>query len=346
MSLRFLTAGESHGPSLVGILEGLPAGLSLSESIIDTQLKRRQVGRGSSARMTIEEDRVEILSGVRQGKTMGSPLTLKIDNKDQKRWDEKITAPRPGHADLAGGLKYNHHDLRNILERASARETAMRVAIGAVTRALLQEFQITIQSRVLSIGGVSKNSEALIEQAKKDGETLGGVFEVTASGLPVGLGSHVHWDRKLDGQMAQAIMSIQGIKGVEIGDGFKLATQKGSESHDAIFYNDAKSFYRKTNHAGGLEGGMTNGEDLIIRAVMKPLSTLMNPLPSVDVMTKKETVATVQRSDITAVDRTAVVAENVLAFTLAQAFLEKFGGDSMEELKSHYAGYWRQIEGF
>ncbi|MBI2082336.1 MAG: chorismate synthase [Deltaproteobacteria bacterium] len=383
--LRLLTAGESHGKALVVILEGVPSGLPIQEEEINTELARRQKGYGRGGRMKIEQDRAEILSGIRAGKTLGSPIALKIDNKDWSNWEKIMDVaqddlgqskvvhhPRPGHADLPGGLKYNHHDLRNILERASARETAARVAGGAITRKLLKEFGIEIGSHLVNLGGITVSSpipplremvrkteesplrcidpEAekrmieRIDEAKKKGDSLGGVFEIIVQGLPPGLGSHVQWDRKLDGQIAQALMSIQAIKGVEIGLGFEMANLFGSEVHDEIFYQKKeKRFYRNRNNAGGLEGGITNGENLVVRAVMKPLSTLYKPLQSVNIISKEPYEASVERTDTTAVPAAAVIGENVLATTLANAFLEKFGGDSIEELRRNYEGYRRQV---
>ncbi|MBI2500939.1 MAG: chorismate synthase [Deltaproteobacteria bacterium] len=340
--LRYLTAGESHGKALVVILEGIPAGVPVKEEEINRQLARRQRGYGRGVRMKIEQDRVEVLSGIRAGKTLGSPIAMKIDNKDWAHWskimdvaqdDEGQTKvvhhPRPGHADLAGGMKYDHHDLRNILERASARETAARVAAGGVARIFLEEFGIKVVGHVINIGGavtgvqrpswkeiVKKSEEspvrcidpeaekkmiARIDEAKKNGDSLGGVFEIIVEGVPVGLGSHVQWDRRLDGRLAQAVMSIQAIKGVEIGNGFTSANLFGSEVHDEIFYKKGQGYYRKTNNAGGLEGGISNGMPLVLRAAMKPLSTLIRPLQSVHIITKEIHLATVERTDVTAV---------------------------------------------
>ncbi|MBI1909964.1 MAG: chorismate synthase [Deltaproteobacteria bacterium] len=391
MPLRFLTAGESHGQALVVIVEGLPSGLPIKEEEINLQLARRQMGYGRGGRMKIEQDKAEILAGVRGGKTLGSPIALKINNKDWANWEKIMDVaqddlgqakvvhhPRPGHADLAGGIKYDHHDLRNILERASARETAARVAAGAITRKLLAAFEIEIVGHLVNLGGVdggvdvstdlspkeiAKRSEASelrcvdpkaekemigkIDKAKARGDSLGGVFEIIVAGLPVGLGSHVQWDRKLDGRLAQALMSIQAIKGVEIGMGFGTAGHFGSEVHDEIFYDKKnRRFFRKTNNAGGLEGGITNGENLVLRAVMKPLSTLYRPLESVDIMTKEPYQAAVERTDITAVPAAGVIGENVVAFTLAEAFLEKFGGDSLKELQRNFEGYQKQVREF
>ncbi|MBI2066495.1 MAG: chorismate synthase [Deltaproteobacteria bacterium] len=385
--LRYLTAGESHGKALVVILEGIPAGVPVKEEEINRQLARRQRGYGRGVRMKIEQDRVEVLSGIRAGKTLGSPIAMKIDNKDWAHWskimdvaqdDEGQTKvvhhPRPGHADLAGGMKYDHHDLRNILERASARETAARVAAGGVARIFLEEFGIKVVGHVINIGGavtgvqrpswkeiVKKSEEspvrcidpeaekkmiARIDEAKKNGDSLGGVFEIIVEGVPVGLGSHVQWDRRLDGRLAQAVMSIQAIKGVEIGNGFTSANLFGSEVHDEIFYKKGQGYYRKTNNAGGLEGGISNGMPLVLRAAMKPLSTLIRPLQSVHIITKEIHLATVERTDVTAVPAAAVIGENVVALTLAEIFLEKFGGDSLKEVRRNYEGYLEQTEKF
>lgn len=385
--LRYLTAGESHGQGLVVILEGIPAGFPVREAEINRELARRQKGYGRGARMKIEQDQAQILSGVRGGKSLGSPIALKIGNKDWANWQKIMDVaqddlgqakvvhnPRPGHADLAGGIKYNQHDLRNILERASARETAARVAAGSIARALLREFQIEIAGHVTNLGGIEvgpdrpplnriakiaeqselrcidpeaeKRMIQRIDEAKQQGDSLGGIFEIIVEGLPVGLGSHVQWDRKLDGRLAQAVMSIQAIKGVEIGMGFDLANHFGSEVHDEIFYQKNRGFFRKRNNAGGLEGGITNGEPLILRAVMKPLSTLIHPLQSVNILTKEPHQATVERTDVTAVPAASVIAEQVIALTLADAWLEKFGGDSFAEVKRNYEGYRQQMREF
>lgn len=386
MPLRFLTAGESHGKALVVVIDGLPSHLPITEDYVNYQLARRQKGYGRGGRMKIEQDKAEILSGIRAGKTLGSPVALKIDNRDWANWQKIMDVsqedegqskivhhPRPGHTDLPGGIKYDHHDLRNILERSSARETAARVAAGALGRRLLDEFGITIVSHLVNLGGVTvsgelpplqelerlteesplrcfdkKAEEAMIQkidEARKNGDSLGGVFEIIVEGLPVGLGTHAQWDQKLDGRIAQSVMSIQAIKGVEIGMGFKTADRFGSEVHDEIFYDKGKKrFFRKRNNAGGLEGGVTNGERLVVRAAMKPLSTLYRPLQSVDVVTKETYEATVERTDITAVPAAAVIGENCVAFTLAQAFLEKFGGDSLKEIRRNYESYLKQVE--
>lgn len=389
--LRFLTAGESHGKGLIGILEGIPSGLFLLSEDINRELQRRQAGYGRGGRMKIESDRAEIISGVRWGKTIGSPISLLIENKDWKNWqegmssDEKyigsipsVTRPRPGHADLAGALKYNHKDMRNILERSSARETAMRVAIGSVAKKFLSQFGINIGSYVLQIGSVkiqntkykiqnfreafekAENSQVrcpdeiasqkmmeLIDIATKNGDTIGGVFEVSATGVPLGLGSHIQWDKRLDGQLAYALMGIQAIKGVEIGAGFEMAERFGSEVMDEIFYSSRDSgFYRETNNAGGIEGGMTNGMPIVIRAAMKPIPTLRKPLRSVDIITKEPFEAAYERSDTCAVPAASVIAEAVTAIVIANAFLEKFGGDSIAETQRNYDGYLMYLKEF
>ncbi|OGL39971.1 MAG: chorismate synthase [Candidatus Schekmanbacteria bacterium GWA2_38_11] len=385
--LRYLTSGESHGKLINAILEGIPSGLELSEDDINVDLRRRQIGYGRGGRMKIERDEVEVTSGVRFGKTIGSPISMIIRNRDWENWKNEmslimrsekvnmVTRPRPGHADLAGGIKYQEMDLRNILERSSARETACRVAVGAAAKKLLSEFKIRVVSHVVNIGGVwAKNlprnpnsifhlaekselrcadAEAqekmknLINSAKSKGDSLGGIFEIIIMDPPVGLGSHAHWDRKLDGRLAQALMSIQAIKGVEVGVGFRSADLFGSEVHDEIYYKRTRwdrlkakgGFYRKTNNAGGIEGGISNGEDIIIRAAMKPIPTLAVPLRSVDIVTKKPFKASVERSDICAVPSAAVIGEAVVAYEIANVFMEKFGGDSIEELRRNFSGY-------
>jgi len=383
--LRYLTSGESHGKALIAILEGIPAGLRLSNKDIDKDLARRQVGYGRGGRMHIEKDKVEILSGVRLGKTLGSPLTLMVKNLDWENWQEimnvneikgkeikALTHPRPGHADFAGLIKYNFKDIRDVLERASARETAVRVAIGAVCRKFLQEFGIYLYSRVIQIGKVKDESEwqplnenysliessslrclskeaekgmiALIDEAKKSGDSLGGIFEVMITGLPIGLGSYIQWDLKLDACLARAIMSIQAIVGIEIGLGFSAAKKFGSQVQDEIFYDkQKKKFYRLTNNAGGIEGGMTDGEPIILRAAMKPISTLAQPLHSVDFITKKEVKAIKERADVCAVPAAAVIGEGVSAFEIAKTMREKFSGDSLEEAKRNYESYLKRI---
>ncbi|MBA7560045.1 chorismate synthase [Candidatus Atribacteria bacterium 1244-E10-H5-B2] len=374
--LRFLDAGESHGKCLLGIIEGLPAGLCLKKEKINLNLKRRQGGYGRGERMKIERDRVEILSGLVEGKTIGSPLGLMVKNKDWENWQEKeyppLTICRPGHADFAGAIKYGFKDVRKVLERASARQTAMRVAIGSVASSLLEEFNIEIYSYVLRIGQVKArritsfnprikteiNKSPVycvdgiasigmcreIDRAREKGDTLGGAFEVVISGVPIGLGSYVQWDRRLDAQLASAFMSIPGVKAVEIGEGIEDSEKKGSDVHDEIFIqdkpnNNSSRYYRKTNRAGGIEGGVANGEEVIIRAYLKPIPTLINPLCSIDFTTKKETKAIYQRSDICVVPAASVVGEAVAAWEIAAAFLEKFGGDSLAEIKENYENY-------
>jgi chorismate synthase len=383
--LRFLTAGESHGELLMGIIEGMPAGLLIRVTDIDRDLVRRQGGYGRGNRMKIEKDSVKIYSGVRWGRTLGSPIGLMIRNKDWENWRDRmspdpmflnsaapVTRPRPGHADLAGALKYGTSDIRNILERSSARETAMRVAAGAVAKRLLEEFGIEVISHVLSIGGVyakvpktsmkeiKKRAEASelrcsdpeaekrmiqkIDAAKAAGDSLGGVFEVVVKNAPPGLGSHVQGDRKLDGKLAAALMSIQAIKGVEVGAGFGVANHPGSLVHDEIFWSRKDGFFRKTNMAGGIEGGISNGENIVLRAAMKPIPTLMKPLRSVDIESKKPFKASVERSDVCAVPAAAVVAEAVVAFEMASAMIEKFSGDSIEEMKRNFHAYEKHLK--
>jgi chorismate synthase len=382
--LRYLTAGESHGELLMGIIEGMPSGLLIRLTDIDRDLARRQAGYGRGGRMRIEKDTVRIYTGVRWGRTIGSPIGLMIRNRDWENWRDKmspdpmflntaetVTRPRPGHADLPGLLKYGTTDIRNILERSSARETAMRVAVGAVAKRLLEGFGIEVMSHVISIGGVfakvphvspqeiKKHAEASelrcsdpeaekrmmrkIDEIKATGDSLGGVFELIITGVPVGLGSHTHWDRKLGSRLASAIMSIQAIKGVEIGSGFGAANRPGSLVHDEILWSKKTGFYRKTNMAGGIEGGMSNGEHIVMRAAMKPIPTLMKPLHSVDVVTKKPFKASVERSDVCAVPAAGVVAEAVAAFEIASAMIEKFGGDSIDEMKRNYEGYMKHL---
>ena len=382
--LRYLTAGESHGELLMGIIEGMPSGLLIRVTDIDRDLARRQAGYGRGGRMKIEKDTVKIFTGVRWGRTIGSPLGLMIRNRDWENWRDKmspdpmflntaepVTRPRPGHADLPGSLKYGTSDIRNILERSSARETAMRVAVGAVAKRLLEGFGIEVMSHVVSIGGVfakvphvspqeiKKRAEASelrcsdveaekrmmrkIDEMKAAGDSVGGVFELIITGVPVGLGSHTHWDRKLDGRLAAAIMSIQAIKGVEIGAGFGAANRPGSLVHDEILWSRKTGFHRKTNMAGGIEGGMSNGEHIVMRAAMKPIPTLMKPLRSVDVVSKKPFRAGVERSDVCAIPAAGVVAEAVAAFEIASAMIEKFGGDSIDEMKRNYDGYMKHI---
>lgn len=347
--LRYLTAGESHGKCLIGILEGVSSGLKVDESAINLELKRRQSGFGRGPRMAIESDTAAILSGLRKGITIGSPIALSVENKDASIDAlPVITRPRPGHADLAGVIKYDRDDIRDILERASARETAMRVAIGAICKALLDEFGIRIGSHVVEIGGV-KDQKAMIKKAgecAKIGETLGGICEITAASVPIGLGSHVHYDRRLDARIAAAMMSIQAIKGVEIGLGFAAARLTGSKVHDEIIFDRKNGFSRATNNAGGLEGGITNGEPIVVSIAMKPIATLGKPLASVDIKTKQKVRAQVERHDVCAVHAASVVAEAALAFEVANAMTEKFGGDSMKEMKRNYDGYIKQVKTF
>lgn len=378
--LRYLAAGESHGPELTAIIEGLPSGVPLTEEFINTQLARRQGGYGRGGRMQIEKDKVRLTAGVRGGLTTGAPVCLVVVNRDWENWSDvmsphedartdlrMVTKPRPGHADLSGAIKYNHQDVRNILERASARETAVRVAATTVGRSLAEQFGIQITGHVIRIGNVTastanmtleeikRNSDVSelmcadrdagemmkkeIDKAKQEGDSLGGVFEIVITGIPVGLGSHVQYDRRLDARLAQALMSIQAIKGVEIGVGFKAAELPGSQVHDELFYDPSRGFYRDTNRAGGIEGGITNGEPIIIRAAMKPIPTLYKPLRSVDLHTKEPYEASVERSDVCAVPAAAVVGESVIAFEIAKSLVEKFGGDSLTEMKRNYDSY-------
>lgn len=394
--LRYLTAGESHGQALVTIVEGMPAGVPVRAEAINQQLRRRQEGYGRGGRMKIERDEVRILSGVRHGETLGGPIALLVENRDWKNWEQvmnpapadqlpgagadelgrtrELTRPRPGHADLTGALKYLRRDARDILERASARETAMRVAAGTVARQLLECFGVRFTGHVVSIGPVQANLDGLspeqiaaaaepspvrcadpkaagqmvaeIDAAKRDGDSLGGVVEVIVTGLPPGLGSHVAWDRKLDGRLAQALMSVQAVKGVEIGLGFEAARRRGSRVHDEIYYANDKGFFRHTNGAGGLEAGMTNGQPLVVRVALKPIATLYTPLHTVDMLTKEGVEASVERSDTCAVPAGAVIAEAAVAFVLADAWLEKFGGDSLTEVRRNVEGYLAQVRRF
>jgi chorismate synthase len=388
--LRFTTAGESHGPALVSILEGMVAGLPLLAADVDSELARRQQGYGRGRRMKIESDQAEFLSGVRAGETLGSPIAMLIHNRDWKNWQEimdpaprdtdperkrAVTRPRPGHVDLSGMLKYDRDDARDVLERASARETTARVAAGAVCRRFLREFGITVGSHVVHLGGVDarrpdkmpadlnaaadasqlrtldgsaeKEMVALIDAAKADGNTLGGIAEVICDGIPVGLGSHVSWDRKLDGRLAAAIMSIPAVKGVEIGLGVEAARRKGSEVHDEIDADErnvrAGGVRRRSNRAGGMEGGVTNGEQIVLRAAMKPISTLMRPLGTIEMKTREPAQAVAERSDVTAVPAMGVIAEAMTAFVVAQALLEKFGGDSLRETQRNYDSYIQSL---
>lgn len=394
--IRFLTAGESHGQALTAIIEGFPAGLPISVEMLREDLDRRRQGYGRGGRMKIESDEVSILSGVRNGLTIGSPITLLIWNKDWERWrkvmsvtaaedsgkveiaaDERlqeiaprVTKARPGHADLAGAIKYQQKDLRNILERASARETAARVAVGAVARRFLSEFGITVFSGVVKIGteaatnipgdldeyrenvknlpvstpdrSASQRMINAIDQAKAAGDSLGGIIELLIQGAPPGLGSHVHWERRLDARLACALMSIPAIKGVEVGLGFKAAELPGSDVHDAVYYDGKRGFYRETNNAGGIEGGISNGELIRLRLAMKPIPTLYRPLNTVDIETKKPEKAAVERSDVCAVPAAAVVAEAMACWVMAEAMLEKFGGDHLRETKANFDNYLRQ----
>jgi len=326
-------------------LEGCPANLSLSPDEINLDLARRQQGYGRGERMKIETDQAEILSGVRNGKTLGSPIAILIPNKSTELFEKSVTELRPGHADLAGALKYNQKDVRNILERASARETAVKVAVGAIAKKLLRDLGITITSRVVSIGGATKEAEwqKLLDKAKAEGDSLGGVFEVVVTGAPIGLGSHVHWDKRLTGKLARALMSIPAVKGVENGLGFAVADLPGSKVQDEIFYSQDKGFYRQTNNAGGIEGGISNGEPIIMRAAVKPIATLSKPLRSVDLVSKKAGQALVDRSDISAVEPAAVVGEAVVALEIANAVLEKFGGDALEDLRDSIKAYLQRL---
>jgi chorismate synthase len=350
--MRYITAGESHGEALIAVIEGLPANLLIDEDFINKELKRRQGGHGRGKRMAIEEDKVHVLSGVSNGKTIGSPLAIQIINKDYENWKGKIvpamTRPRPGHADLSGAIKYNQRDIRNVLERSSARETAARVAVGSVAKLLLKELNIFVKSKVLEIGGISVEEEwpKIIEEAKSKGDTLGGVIEIIIEGVPVGLGSHVQWDRKLDALLAYHVMSVQAIKAVEIGLGFEAARKPGSLVHDEIYYDEERGFYRKTNNAGGIEGGISNGSPIVIKAAMKPIPTLLKPLTSIDINTKEEVKAAYERSDVTAVEAAACVLEAVCAWVIADECLKKFGGDSIEELKKNYDAYLVYVKNF
>jgi chorismate synthase len=389
MHFNFITAGESHGKGLVAIIEGLPAGLGVDLSFINHELWRRQQGYGRGVRMKIESDEVEILSGVRHGRALGSPVAFLIRNRDYENWRDvmnveprdfaedkrarRVTRPRPGHTDLAGGIKYDTHDLRDILERASARETAARVAAGAFAKLLLKEIGVQIASHTAMVGGipgepisaswdeiaaiaddpllrcVDKEAErrmiALIDRTKQAKDTLGGVFEVAARGVVAGLGSHTQWSRKIDGRLAQAVMCVPAVKAVEIGAGVEVSRATGSQTHDEIGYNNSeRRFTRPTNRAGGIEGGITNGEELRVRGHLKPISTLRRPLASVDVVTKEESSAAFERSDIVAVPAAGVIGEAMVAVVLADAAREKFGGDSLAEMARNYEGYLAQVK--
>jgi chorismate synthase len=383
MSLRFTTAGESHGPGLTAIVEGLPAGLELHPRDIDRDLARRQLGHGRGGRMKIETDRAEVTAGVRHGRTLGSPVCLRVDNRDYQNWEERMNPwpveaevdevhlPRPGHADLAGTMKFGHSDVRNVLERASARETAARVAAGALAKAFLRYLGVAVFSHVTRIGtvvapqrdelepedfdGVDESpvrcldagaSEAMvseIDSARKANESLGGVFEVRAFGLVPGIGSYVSWDERLDGRLAGAIMSIQAMKGVGIGDGFDLAGRVGSQAHDEIFFSEERGFFRETNRAGGLEGGMTTGDPLVVRAAMKPLPTLTKPLRSVDLASKEPAQALRERTDSCTVPAAGVIGESMVALVLAAGYREKFGGDHIDDARGARDAYLERI---
>jgi len=387
--LRFLTAGESHGPELIAVIEGAPAGFAIDLALLNQDLARRQKGYGRGGRMAIERDEVRVVSGIRFGRTLGSPVTLIVENRDFKNWEKRmsvdprdrgeakvVTRPRPGHADLAGVLKYNLEDIRDVLERASARETTARVAIGAFAKQLLAPFGVGVLGYVVAIGStvaqaaskidllelarVTEESPvrvadraaeraiiAEIDECKQTGDTLGGIVEVIASGLPTGLGSHVQWDRKLDGRIGHALMSLQAVKGVEFGMGFGAARIRGSQLHDEIGYDAAaRRFTRHSNNSGGTEGGMSTGEPLRVRVAFKPLSTLMRPLRSADIKTKAEAAGTIERSDVCAVPAAAVIAEAVVAYEVASAFLDKFGGDSLAEITRNYTGYLEQVRDY
>ena len=388
--MRYLTAGESHGPRLTAIIEGVPAGLPLTADYINAELKRRQGGYGRGARMKIESDQVEITSGVRHGLTMGGPITLNVTNLDHQKWLEimsaadvdekkkglrKITKPRPGHADLVGGMKYRFDDLRNSLERSSARETTMRVAVGAVAKRLLEEIGVEVASHIITFGGIDidvpdqltvseikeraaqsevsivnpeheEEIKAYIDQIKKDGDTIGGVIETVVGGVPVGLGSYVQWDKKLDAKIAQGVVSINAFKGVEFGVGFEAGRLKGSQVMDEILWSEEDGFTRRTNNLGGFEGGMTNGQPIVVRGVMKPIPTLYKPLMSVDIETHEPYKATVERSDPTALPAAGVVMESVVATVLATEVLEKFSSDNLEELKDAVARHREFVKNF
>ena len=389
--LSYRTAGESHGPALIALVEGLPANISVDFEFIDSELKRRQGGYGRGGRMKIERDQVRFLSGVRHGKTLGSPVAMMIENRDWPNWEEtmsaqrvsaeaaakrRVTRPRPGHTDLAGSLKFNQTDARNILERSSARETTARVAAGALSKVFLRNFGIEVLSHTTAIGlahvpkgfavtweqlealqnddvvhcalpEISAQMVAEIEKAQKDGDTIGGTFEVIARGVPVGLGSHTAWDTRLDGQLAQAIMSINAVKAVEFGDGVQVAYSRGSEAHDEIAFDAAKKkFHRLSNRAGGFEGGITNSEDVRVVGYLKPIPTLKKALRSVDMITKEPFLAQHERSDTCTVPAAGVIGESMVALVLARAFLEKFGGDSLEETTRNYSGYCEQLRSY
>ncbi|MEE4560960.1 chorismate synthase [Paenibacillus polymyxa] len=387
MSLRYLTAGETHGPQLTAIVEGMPSNLKLDFEELNFQLHRRQKGYGRGRRMQIEKDTAKIAGGVRHGYTTGAPIALVVENNDWKHWqnimniepiegsDEekrRVHRPRPGHADLNGGMKYNLKDLRNVLERSSARETAIRVACGGLARQLLAEFGIKVAGQVIRIGEIEapyrdlpideliavteassvrvtdpeteKKMEAYIDLIKQEGDSVGGVVECIVEGVPIGLGSHVQYDRKLDARIAQGVMSINAFKGVEIGIGFEAGELRGSQVHDEILYDEERGYHRRTNRLGGFEGGMTNGMPVVVRGVMKPIPTLYKPLQSIDIDTKEAFTAQVERSDACAVPAASVVMEHVVAWEIAKALLEKFGGDSIEEIRANVASYEQQLE--
>jgi chorismate synthase len=383
-SLRYLTAGESHGPALTVIIEGVPAGLSVTPEALSLELARRRQGYGRGARMRIEADELEILGGVRHGHTLGSPVCVVIRNTEWEKWSEvmspqgvdeppkALTRPRPGHADLVGMLKYGHRDARNVLERASARETAARTVAGTVARLLLAEIGVGFVSHVVSVGDVTSDGHhipgphdqeridaspvrcfdpvaqeamiAAIEAAKADGDTLGGTFEVIAHDVPLGLGSYVHWDKKIDGRLAQALLSINAMKAVAIGDGFRAGSVRGSAAHDEILWDEEQGYHRASNRAGGVEGGVTTGDPLRVRVVMKPLSTLRKAMRTVDVETKEEAVAIVERTDTCAVPSATVIGEAIVAHVLADAALEKFGGDSVDEFRTNHAAWVESLK--
>jgi chorismate synthase len=384
MAFRFVTSGESHGPGLTTIVEGMPAGLELDREALDRDMARRQLGHGRGGRMKIETDRVEIRSGVRHGKTLGSPITILVANRDYANWEERMNPwpveaeidevhlPRPGHADLVGIQKYGHTDVRNILERASARETAARVAAGTLARSFLGALGVEVYSHVLQIASVKARepenltpadfdgvdddpvrcldpeaSKAMVEEInrlRKANESLGGVFEVRAFGLVPGLGSHISWEERLDGVLAQAVASIQSIKGVAIGEAWDVAGRPGSAAHDEIFWSEERGYYRETNHAGGLEGGMTNGQPLVVRGAVKPISTMTKPLRSVDTETKQPAQALRERTDSTVVPAAGVVAEAMVCLVLARAYREKFGGDHIDDVKAAVEAYRKRID--
>jgi chorismate synthase len=383
VTLRFTTAGESHGPGLVAIVEGMPAGLELDRDALDREMARRQLGHGRGGRMKIESDAVEIRSGIRLGRTLGSPIAILVANRDYPNWEDRMNPwpvageveeshlPRPGHADLAGALKFGHSDVRNVLERASARETAARVAAGSIAKGFLGALGVSVHSHVIQIASVSAperdelapgdfadvdespvrcldadTSEAMvaeIDRLRKENESLGGKFEVRAFGLVPGIGSHASWSEKLDGRLAQAVCSVQSVKGVSLGEAWEVAGRPGSEAHDEIFWSEDRGWFRETNRAGGLEGGMTNGEPLVIQAAIKPISTMTQPLRSVDTETKEPAEAMRERTDSTVVPAAAVVAESMVALVIAAGYREKFGGDHIDDVHSALATYKERI---